>query len=107
MAVSVREVADRRRFEVLVDDEVVGFAVFHVEDGRAAIPHTEVDPDHGGQGLATELVRTVLDSARDRGQQVLPYCPFVSSFIRKHPQYVDLVPVEERPAFGLVAARGA
>lgn len=106
MAVTVREAPERSRFEVLVDGHVVGFAVFHLEDGRAAIPHTEVDRLHGGRGFGTELIRTMLDLARDRDQQVLPYCPFVSAVIRKNPQYLDLVPVEERHGFGLTA-RGA
>lgn len=101
MTVTVREAAERRRFEVLVDDEVVGFAVYHLEDGRAAIPHTEVDPAHGGRGLATALIHDVLESASDRGQQVLPYCPFVSAYIRKNPQYARLVPTEERAGFHL------
>ncbi len=101
MTVTVREASERCRFEVLVDDEVVGFAVYHLDAGRAAIPHTEVDPAHGGRGVATELIHTVLDSARERGQQVLPYCPFVSAYIRKHPEYVVLVPPDERGSFGL------
>ncbi len=104
MSVIVREASERSRFEVLVDDVVVGFAVYHLEDGRAAIPHTEVQPAHGGQGIGTELVRTVLESARERGQQVLPYCPFVSAYIRKHPEYVALVPEEHRGDFALTAS---
>ncbi|CAN5884681.1 GNAT family N-acetyltransferase [soil metagenome] len=103
MAVSVREAPERKRFEVLIDGEVVGFAVYHLEDGRGAIPHTEVDPAHGGQGLATELIHTVLEQALQREQQVLPYCPFVAAYIREHTEYVGLVPVAERDAFGLSA----
>ena len=101
--VTVRESAERSRFEVLEGDEVVGFAVYHVEDGRAAFPHTEVDPAHQNRGLASELVRVALDTARERGQQVLPYCPFVSAYIRRHPAYLDLVPRAEQATFGLVA----
>lgn len=103
MSVSVREAPERKRFEVLVDDQVVGFAVYHVEDGRGAIPHTEVDPAHGGRGLASELVHTVLECARQREEQILPYCPFVAAYIRKHSEYLELVPIEERDTFGLSA----
>ena len=106
MGISVREAPERSRFEVLVDGEVVGFAVYAVEEGRAAMPHTEVDPVHGARGVGTELVRCVLDSARERGQQVLPYCPFVSAFIHKRPEYLDLVPESERDRFGLHAVGG-
>lgn len=99
--VSVREARQRSRFEVLVDDEVVGFVVYHEEDGRVAFPHTEVEPQHEGNGLGSELVRVALDTARARGQQVLPYCRFVSSYIAKNPDYLDLVPDHERATFGL------
>ena len=99
--VSVREARQRSRFEVLVDDEVVGFVVYHEEDGRVAFPHTEVEPQHEGNGLGSELVRVALDTARARGQQVLPYCRFVSRYIAKNPDYLDLVPDHERATFGL------
>ena len=97
----VREARERSRFEVLVDDEVVGFLVYHEEDGRVALPHTEVSTAYERQGLATQLVRAALDSARERGQQVLPYCPFVSAVIARFPEYLDLVPDSERGTFGL------
>lgn len=103
MVITVRESAERSRFEVLEDDEVVGFAVYHVQDGRVAFPHTEVDPARQNHGLASELVRVALDTARGRGQRVLPYCPFVSAYIGRHPAYVDLVPPADRASFGLLA----
>jgi predicted GNAT family acetyltransferase len=43
----------------------------------------------------------VLDDAREHGQQVLPYCPFVRSYIERHQEYADLVPAAERERFGL------
>jgi uncharacterized protein len=99
--VTVREARQRNRFEVLLDDEVVGFLVYHEDGGRIAFPHTEVSPPYEGRGLASELVRVALDTARERGQQVLPYCRFVSGFIAKNPEYLDLVPDRERADFGL------
>lgn len=99
--VTVREARQRNRFEVLLDDEVVGFVVYHEDGGRIAFPHTEVSAPYEGRGLASELVRVALDTARQRGQLVLPYCRFVSGFIAKNPEYLDLVPDRERPDFGL------
>lgn len=99
--VTVREARRRSRFEVLVDDEVVGFLVYHEEEGRVAFPHTEVLPRHQRQGLAGRLTATALEAARQREQQVLPYCRFVAGFIARNPEYIDLVPSAERAAFGL------
>ncbi len=101
MPVDVREAPQQRRFEVYEDDELAGFADYVVDGDVVAIPHTEVEPARGGRGLATELVRVTLDTLRDRGVEVLPYCPFVSAYIAKHPEYVPLVPQSARARFGL------
>lgn len=53
--------------------------------------HTEVPPELEGHGLAGELARAALDDARARHQSVVPQCPFVASFIKRHPEYEDLV----------------
>ena len=56
--------------------------------------HTEVEaPAFQGEHLATHLARFSLDDARQRGLAVLPFCPYTAAWIRKHPDYIDLVPV--------------
>jgi predicted GNAT family acetyltransferase len=65
------------------------------------LPHTEVDPGVGGQGIGTALVAGVLDAARERGLHVLPYCSFIRHYIQQHPETVDLVAEDDRPHFGL------
>ena len=50
------------------------------------LPHTEVDPAVGGQGIGTALVAGVLDAARERGLTVLPYCSFIRHYIQQHPE---------------------
>jgi predicted GNAT family acetyltransferase len=66
-----------------------------------AFIHTEIDSRFEGQGLGSALVAGVLDEARSAGVAVLPFCPFVNAYISRHPSYVDLVPEEFRPEFGL------
>jgi len=101
MSVEVREAPERNRFEVYEDGQLVGFADCLREGEAVAIPHTEVDSARGGRGLASELIRVMLDTLRDRDEQVLPYCPFVSSYIARHPEYAALVPAQARARFGL------
>ena len=66
-----------------------------------SLNHTEVEPAFQGEGLATKLARFSLDDARKRGLAVLPFCPYVNSWIKKHPEYTDLVPEDRRGDFGL------
>lgn len=51
--------------------------------------------------LGGKLVAHALDDVRARGLAVLPFCPFVNSYIEGHPEYLDLVPAEHREKFGL------
>jgi predicted GNAT family acetyltransferase len=43
------------------------------------------------RGLGSALVAGALDDARARGLRVVPICPFVDAYIRRHPDYADLV----------------
>jgi uncharacterized protein len=79
------------RYDVIVDDQVVGHMDFRLVGDRQEFVHTEIDRAYRGRDLAAQLVRGALDDARDNGMQVVPRCPYVASFIREHPEYADLV----------------
>ncbi|WP_129338213.1 GNAT family N-acetyltransferase [Cellulomonas endophytica] len=68
-----------------VDGSPVGRADVRLGDGVAVFTHTEVDPDRGGQGLGTVLVREALADAARRGLAVEPACAFVAAYLRRHP----------------------
>lgn len=101
MPPTVRDNATESRYEIVVDGEVAGFADYHLHDDVIAFLHTEVDPQHQGEALASTLIRESLDDARRRGLRVQPFCRFVRAFIADHADYVDLVVPEERQRFGL------
>lgn len=82
---------DAHRYELRSGAEVVGFIVYRLADDVITLVHTEVDPAFGGQGHAATLARGALDDARARGLGVVPSCPYVASWIGKHPEYADLV----------------
>jgi uncharacterized protein len=89
--VEVRHNEERLRYEVVVDGKVVGFIQYNVRGGRIVLAHTEVDRAYGGRGLATTLAKWALDDIRSRDKCIVPICPFVESYIEKHPEYDDLV----------------
>ena len=83
---------DKHRFEIRVDGQLAGFTRFHISNGVAIFDHTEVKGDYTGRGLAGHVVREALDNIRARGRiRVRPVCPYVQRFIRRHPDYADLV----------------
>lgn len=90
-SVDVADVPERSRFEILVDGALAGFARYRLTPGRITFVHTEVDDAHAGQGLGGTLARAALDSARARALAVRPDCPFIRTWIERHPDYADLV----------------
>lgn len=101
MDVEVSDNPDKDRFEVLADGELAGFVQYHLRGDEIAFTHTQTDDRFRGHGLASRLVRSTLDAARERHLSVLPYCPFVKSYILEHREYADLVPAARRAQFGL------
>ncbi len=79
------------RFELRVDDELVGWAEYLPAGESVIIAHTEIDERREGEGLGSVLVRGTLDRIRAGGKTVIPTCPFTAAYIQRHPEYVDLV----------------
>jgi predicted GNAT family acetyltransferase len=92
---------ERSRYELRVAGELAGFLTYKRHGEQISLIHTEVEPAFQGMGLATHLARFSLDDARSHGVSVLPFCPYVNSWIRKHQGYEDLVPEDRRAEFGL------
>lgn len=97
----VVDVPERSRFEIRSGGEPAGFAAYRIRPGVITFTHTEIDDAFAGRGLGGALVRAALDAARERGLAVHPACPFVRSWIGKHPDHLDLVPEADRPRYGL------
>ncbi|ADL45778.1 MULTISPECIES: GNAT family N-acetyltransferase [Micromonospora] len=91
MSFLVEENTAKRRFEILVDDALAGFTAYTLRGETLVFTHTEVDDQFQGQGVGAALVRGALDQVRARGGRIVPQCPFVASFIERHPEYADLV----------------
>lgn len=99
--VEVRKNEERQRYEAMVDGQVAGFAEYRPVGNAMMLPHTEVDSAHEGGGVGSALARHALDDIRSAGKQVIPMCPFIAAYIRRHPEYVDLIHPQQRGVFGV------
>jgi predicted GNAT family acetyltransferase len=88
------------RFEVHLGDEVA-FTEYRLMKSGILFPHTEVPPAFEGKGVGAALVRAGMAFARERGELVIPVCPFVSAYIVRHPEYHELVHPDYRTALGI------
>lgn len=80
-----------QRYEGFVGDTLAGYVEYEDVDGERAVRHTEVLDAFEGKGVGSALARGVLDDLRAKGMKVRPFCPFVAGWIRRHPDYLDLV----------------
>ena len=81
----------KSRFEVEVGG-AIAVSEYTLTDDTIIFTSTEVPSELEGQGIGSTLVRTGLDHARKESLHVWPTCPFVRSYIERHPEYQDLVP---------------
>ena len=88
------------RFELLLDGEVIGRAEYLPAGDSIVVAHTEIDEGHEGEGFGGLLVRGTLEAIRAGGKSVIPTCPFTAEYIRRHPEFVDLVEPSLRSQFG-------
>ena len=93
--VTVTDNADAHRFEARGHepggDKLLGFAEYRLDGGSMVFTHTQVADEAEGRGVGSALATFGLDDARTRGLTVVPKCPFIRSYIERHPEYADLL----------------
>ena len=84
----VRDHRPGSRYEIILDGELAGVAVYERRPGRVVFTHTEIRPDYKGRGLADKLARWALDDVQARAEEkVIARCPFIAAYIARHPEY--------------------
>jgi predicted GNAT family acetyltransferase len=96
----IRDNPQRHRFEIDLGDGSLAIADYQLREGRIVFTHTEVPPHWEGQGLGTRLIEYALNSARKRGLEVVPICPFFAAYIKTHPEVQDLLDPAYRKILG-------
>ncbi len=84
---------DLARFELREAGEVIGIASYAIVPGdgpdvpdRVVFFHTEVRPDHEGQGLAGLLASSALEATMASGRSIVALCPYIKEYLRRHPE---------------------
>jgi predicted GNAT family acetyltransferase len=89
--VEVKDNAAEERYEAEIDGQIAVIEYERARDGIIFL-HTEVPAALEGHGIAGRMAHVALEDARARGLAVIPLCPFVASYMRRHPEYQALVP---------------
>ncbi|GJM41293.1 MAG: N-acetyltransferase [Ardenticatenaceae bacterium] len=86
----IRNNEAEKRFEVEVDGKVA--LLEYIRAGQnISYTHTEVPRELEHKGIGSKLAQHALDFARNNGLKVIPVCPFVTNYLRTHPEYQPLV----------------
>ena len=80
--------AQAKRFEAMVNG---GLAVldYRIEGGTICLLYVEVPPSEQGRGIAGRLSHAALEFSRNSGLKVVPRCPFIATYMRRHPELVQ------------------
>lgn len=90
--ITIEHVPERRRYELRDGDRLIGRLDYAEPDAEHVdVLHTEVDEAYGGQGLAGRLTEHAVTDIRDGGRRLIPHCPYVQSWLRRHSDFEDIV----------------
>lgn len=81
---------EKQQFQVNLPDDIA-LLKYHWKEGNLALMHTEVPEKYEGQGIASALAKYAFSYAADNGKKVLPYCAYIAMFLKRHPEYDNLV----------------
>jgi uncharacterized protein len=102
MDVQFADQPEQQRYVAIHNGEVVAFAEYRPAATARMFTHTEVSEHLEGQGVGSGLVRFALLDVRQKGMQVVPMCPFVAAYIKRHrDEFLELVQPMQRKVFGL------
>jgi predicted GNAT family acetyltransferase len=91
MSFTVTDHSEASRYELHDGSTLAGIAEYQLRDDSIIFTHTKVSSAYEGQGAGSQLAREALDYAHRRGLRIVVRCPFIASWIERHPDYADLV----------------
>ena len=74
------------------EDEPLGEINYHVtEEGQLDVDRTFVSDELRGQGLAQDLLKRMIEFAREENKQIIPTCPYVKRKMEADEAYQDVL----------------
>ncbi len=86
----IKQDESKKCFEVMIDGYTAELKYRRKEDLVYEFYHTGVPKELEGKGIGSALVRYALEHARKNNWKINPTCPFVKTYIVRHPEYQDL-----------------
>jgi len=86
------------QFEYRTEDHLA-YLTYRLRKKTMFFMHTKVPKELSGQGIASSLALEALNYAKSKGYLIAVMCPFVSSYVKKHPEWYELYDGEYHERF--------
>lgn len=83
--------SDQNRYEFRIGEYIAEVDYIKSTDNKIRLTHVEVPSVLEGQGIGSQLVKKVLEDIEKQGLKLIPLCPFVISYIKRHPEWERIV----------------
>jgi len=80
----------QKRFE-MPTEAGTAFIRYRRADGVVTMTHAEVPRALEGRGVGSALVQGALELVRSQSEKVIPRCPFVAIYIKRHKEFHSLL----------------
>ncbi len=90
MEITVHNNLDAKEYQTEVDGHKARMEYIIAND-KIYLTHTEVPKELGGKGIGSAMVKHVFAEIEEKKLQLVPLCPFVASYIKRHPEWSRLV----------------
>lgn len=80
----------KSRFEINLEDATALIA-YKKSGNIYNLYHTEVPPQFAGRGVGNRLVKGTLEKIKAEDGKIIPSCPFVAAYLKRHPEYQEMV----------------
>ncbi len=90
MEVKIKENKEKKRFEAEVENKLALIEYIRAED-KMYLTHTEVSSELEGKGIASSMAKQVLQQIKDENLKLVPLCPFIASYVKRHPEWKEIL----------------
>ncbi len=90
MEYSLIDNKENKRYEFRLEGGIP-FIDYILTRNKIYLTHTEVPAELEGKGIGSKLIRAALEDIDRRDLTLIPLCPFVAGYLKKHPEWKRLV----------------
>ncbi|WP_210462768.1 MULTISPECIES: GNAT family N-acetyltransferase [Rufibacter] len=80
----------KHQFETTIEGKTA-LVSYKLKDNVMTVLHTEVPEELEGRGIAAALSKQVLEYLKKENMELIPLCPYMAAYLKKHPEYQSLV----------------